>query len=113
MKKIKHTHIRPLLTSDTVINDEDDDNELPFDPSTLFSGLAKKENDIKTDGNKIYFYKAVSRDSILNLIDVIKNTIKKLKGVIEIINIFFLFFFRLKKKKNIYNNFKNLKFRTL
>ena len=83
MKKIKHTRISPLLSSDSVINDDDDDNELPFDPSTLFSGLAKKENDIKTDGNKIYFYKAVSRDSILNLIDVIKNTIKKLKGVIS------------------------------
>ena len=63
-----------------VIND-DDDNELPFDPSTLFN--FKKENDIKVDGNKIYFYKAVSRDSILNLINTINETIKKLKSVVS------------------------------
>jgi len=58
----------------------DDDSDTPFDPSSLFN--FKKENDIKVDGNKIYFYKGVSRDSVLNLIGVLNENIKKLKGVI-------------------------------
>jgi ATP-dependent Clp protease, protease subunit len=59
----------------------DDDNDTPFDPASLFN--LKKENDIKVDGNKIYFYKGVSRDSVLNLIGVLNENIKKLKAVIS------------------------------
>ena len=59
----------------------DDDNDTPFDPSSLFN--LKKENDIKVDGNKIYFYKGVSRDSVLNLIGVLNENIKKLKAVVS------------------------------
>jgi ATP-dependent protease ClpP protease subunit len=59
----------------------DDDNDTPFDPASLFN--LKKENDIKVDGNKIYFYKGVSRDSVLNLIGVLNENIKKLKAVVS------------------------------
>jgi len=71
MKRIRHTS---SVTSD-------DDNDTPFDPASLFN--LKKENDIKVDGNKIYFYKGVSRDSVLNLIGVLNEKIKKLKAVIS------------------------------
>ena len=61
----------------------DDESDIPglnFDPSTLFSSLAKKDNDIKVIGNKIYFYKTINKDNILNLIEVLNNTIRKIKN---------------------------------
>jgi ATP-dependent Clp protease protease subunit len=60
------------------MSSDDDDDQVPFDPSKLFNNIIKKDNDIKVDGNKVYFYKGVNRDSVLNLITVLKNTAKKL-----------------------------------
>jgi ATP-dependent protease ClpP protease subunit len=74
MKRINILNNTSSVTSD-------DDNDTPFDPSSLFN--LKKENDIKVDGNKIYFYKGVSRDSVLNLIGVLNENIKKLKAVVS------------------------------
>jgi len=54
-----------------------------FDPSTIFGSLMKKDNDIKVDGNKVYFYKSVTRESVLNLVSILKTTAKKLKGISE------------------------------
>jgi len=74
MKRINILNNTSSVTSD-------DDNDTPFDPASLFN--LKKENDIKVDGNKIYFYKGVSRDSVLNLIGVLNENIKKLKAVVS------------------------------
>ena len=41
-------------------NNDDDDEEgpgIPIDPGQLMSAMFQKPDDIKTDGNKIYFYK--------------------------------------------------------
>jgi ATP-dependent protease ClpP protease subunit len=66
-------------------SDDDSDPSMPFDPSFLFNSLMKKDNDIKVDGNKVFFYKGVSRDSVLNLIFVLKQTAKKLKNTSDYI----------------------------
>ena len=65
------------------MSSDDENDQLPFDPSKLFNNIIKKENDIKVDGNKIYFYKEVNRDSVLSLITTIKNTAKKLTIISE------------------------------
>ena len=64
---------------------DDEESGLPFDPSTLISSFFKKDNDIRVDGNKVYFYKGVSRDSILNLVFTLKQTAKKLKNTSDYI----------------------------
>ena len=64
---------------------DEDDPSMPFDPSSIFSSLLKKDNDIRVDGNKVYFYKGVSRDSVLNLIFTLKQTAKKLKNTSDFI----------------------------
>jgi len=66
-------------------SDDDNDPELPFDPGSLFSNLLKKDNDIKVDGNKVYFHKEVTRESILKLVSTLKHTIKKVKNTAEYI----------------------------
>ena len=61
--------------------DSDDDAEgIQIDPSAIFGNMMKKENDIRVDGNKIYFHKEVSRESVLNLIFTLNQTVKKLKN---------------------------------
>jgi len=65
------------------MSSDDENEQLPFDPSILFNNIMKKENDIKVDGNKVYFYKSVSRDSVLQLITTLKNTAKKLSIISE------------------------------
>jgi ATP-dependent Clp endopeptidase proteolytic subunit ClpP len=61
--------------------DSDDDSDgLQIDPSAIFGNMLKKENDIRVDGNKIYFHKEVSRDSVLSLIFTLNQTVKKLKN---------------------------------
>ena len=64
---------------------DDDDSVTPFDPSSLLGSLLKKDNDTRVDGNKIYFYKSVTRDSVLNLVFILKQTIKKLKNTADYI----------------------------
>ena len=65
------------------MGDSDDDNIPNFDPNALFANILKRENDIKVDSNKVYFYKSVSRESVLQLISTLKNTAKKLKILSE------------------------------
>jgi ATP-dependent Clp endopeptidase proteolytic subunit ClpP len=61
--------------------DSDDESDgLQIDPSAIFGNMLKKENDIRVDGNKIYFHKEVSRDSVLSLIFTLNQTVKKLKN---------------------------------
>lgn len=43
------------------------DSDSEHDPSSFFNNVFKKEIEIKVDGNKIYFYKSITRDNILNL----------------------------------------------
>jgi ATP-dependent protease ClpP protease subunit len=69
-------------------DDSDDDGDgLNIDPSTIFGNMLKKENDIRVDGNKVFFHKEVSRDSVLNLIFVLNQTAKKLKTTSDQIGI--------------------------
>jgi ATP-dependent protease ClpP protease subunit len=74
MKKI-------IIINSSECTSNEDPESLEFDPSTLFSSLTKKDNDIRVDGNKIYFYKSVSKETVLNLLITIKQTIKKMKEV--------------------------------
>ena len=69
----------------TESDDQDDDIDPSFDPSSILGNLLKKENDIRVDGNKVYFYKSVTRDNVLNLIFTLKQTAKKLKNMSEYI----------------------------
>uniref|UniRef100_A0A6C0I9P5 Protease n=1 Tax=viral metagenome TaxID=1070528 RepID=A0A6C0I9P5_9ZZZZ len=68
-------------------NDSDDDSEsgLPFDPGSLFGNFLKKDNDIRVEGNKVYFYKEITRDSVASLIHTLNQTIKKVKSTAEFI----------------------------
>lgn len=65
--------------------DDESDGDVPFDPSTIFGNMLKRENEINVDGNKVYFHKEVTRDSILQLISTLKHTIKKVKNTSEYI----------------------------
>lgn len=71
----------------SITGDDGSDSDTPFDPSTIFGNLLKKENEIKVDGNKVYFYKEVSRDSIHQLVNTLKETVKKIKNTSEYIGI--------------------------
>ena len=73
------------MGTNSAVNASDDENEDAFDPSSIFGNLLKKDNDIRTDGNKIYFYKPVTRDNVLNLIFTLKQTAKKLKNMSDYI----------------------------
>jgi ATP-dependent protease ClpP protease subunit len=62
-------------------NGSDEDTEdVHIDPSSIFGNMMKKENDIRVDGNKIFFHKEVSRDSVLNLIFTLNQAAKKMKN---------------------------------
>jgi ATP-dependent protease ClpP protease subunit len=76
-----------LFNKASSVVDDDSDSDTPFDPSTIFGNILKKENEIKVDGNKVYFHKEVSRDSILQLISTLKQTIKKVKNTSEYIGV--------------------------
>jgi ATP-dependent Clp endopeptidase proteolytic subunit ClpP len=68
--------------------DSDDDADgIQIDPSAIFGNMLKKENDIRVDGNKIYFHKEVSRESVLNLIFTLNQTVKKIKNTSEQIGV--------------------------
>lgn len=68
--------------------DSDDDADgIQIDPSAIFGNMLKKENDIRVDGNKIYFHKEVSRESVLNLIFTLNQTVKKLKNTSDQIGV--------------------------
>ena len=63
-------------------SDSDDDTEGPqIDPGTILGNMLKKENDIRVDGNKIYFHKEITRDTVLNLIFTLNQTAKRLKSM--------------------------------
>jgi ATP-dependent Clp endopeptidase proteolytic subunit ClpP len=68
--------------------DSDDDADgIQIDPSAIFGNMLKKENDIRVDGNKIYFHKEVSRESVLNLIFTLNQTVKKIKNTSDQIGV--------------------------
>ena len=72
----------------TKANDSDDDSsDAPFDPGNLFGNLFKKNDDIRVDGNKIFFHKSVTSESCLNLIFTINQTAKKLKNASDFMGI--------------------------
>jgi ATP-dependent Clp endopeptidase proteolytic subunit ClpP len=71
------------IKSSKASDSDNDDPDPIFDPSTIFGNILKKENDIRIDGNKIYFHKEVSRESVLNLIFTLNQTAKKLKNTSE------------------------------
>jgi len=64
-------------------DDSDDEPGVDFDPGSLFGSFLKKNEDIRVDGNKIYFHKPVSTESCLNLVFTLKQTAKKLKNASE------------------------------
>ena len=64
-------------------NDSGDDDEemtLPIDPSHLLPALlgGHSKDDLKVDGNKVYFYKDVSRETILRLNTCLTEVAKRL-----------------------------------
>jgi len=63
--------------------DSDSDDDTAFDPGSLFGSLLKKNDDIRVDGNKIFFHKDVTTESCLNLVFMLKQTIKKLKNAAD------------------------------
>jgi len=64
-------------------SDSSDDEPVEFDPGNIFGSLLKKNDDIRVDGNKIYFHKPVSTESCLNLVFTLKQIAKKLKNATE------------------------------
>ena len=69
------------------VNDSESDDDLPFDPGALFGNLFKKDDDIKVDGNKIFFHKEITSASCLSLIFTLKQTSKKLRNASELIGL--------------------------
>jgi ATP-dependent protease ClpP protease subunit len=58
------------------------------DPANLFESLFKKDlEDIKVDGNKIFFHKEISRETVLSLICTLNQTAKKLKSASDSIGL--------------------------
>jgi ATP-dependent protease ClpP protease subunit len=60
----------------------DDESQAP-EPGNILNNMFKKENEIKVDGNKVFFYKGVTRDNVLELISVLRTTIKKISRATE------------------------------
>jgi len=59
--------------------EEDDDGMvLPIDPSQILGMMGGKEDDLRVEGNKVYFHKPVTRSNILKLIQTLHNLSKKL-----------------------------------
>ena len=71
---------RCISTRSSADSDDSESGELPFDPGSLFGSMFKKNEDIRVDGNKIFFHKPVNTDSCLSLIFTINQTVKKLKN---------------------------------
>jgi len=62
---------------------ESDSDETPFDPGSLFGSMFKKNDDIRVDGNKIFFHKPVNTENCLSLIFTVNQTIKNLKNAAD------------------------------
>lgn len=60
-------------------DDEDDDGVvLPIDPSQILGMMGGRDEDIRVEGNKVYFHKPVTRSNILKLIQTLHSLSKKL-----------------------------------
>ena len=59
-------------------DDDEDGPGIPIDPGQLMSAMFQKPEDIKTDGNKIYFYKDITRETVLKLNTTLSEMSKKL-----------------------------------
>ena len=77
ISKRKYELIKTRAT-DYARSEDDEPTVIPIDPGQLMSSMFSKSDDIKTDGNKIYFYKDISVDTVLKLNTTLSEMAKKL-----------------------------------
>ena len=77
--KRKYELVKTRTNDYTARSDDDEPTVIPIDPGQLMSSMFSKSDDIKTDGNKIYFYKDISVETVLKLNTTLSEMAKKLE----------------------------------